>query len=107
MTIKSRAHVISQAAGAVTFDCAVVDISEGGMRLSSKDPVMAVGQQIIVEIDFKEGLELRGRVEKVDPVEFDLSEENIEKSVVRWIDPQSGHFGVQFVELDNDRRKLL
>jgi hypothetical protein len=108
LSIKSRAHVRNEVGSRVlTFACEVVNVSEGGLMLTAREPFMAVGQTVVVEIDFEGGLELHGRVCGVAPVEVELSEDNLEKSIIRWIDKKNGKFGVEFVELDSKRREKL
>src|SRR5688572_14727807 len=83
-----------------TFPARVLDISEGGMQLETRDPVAVVGSEILVQFALGDRINVHAKIRQADAIEVQL-DENADggESVVRWSDGKSGRFGVEFVEL--------
>lgn len=74
------------------------------MKLSARIPLIAIGQEILVRVDFGENLMAMVQVSESDRVEFDVSEKN---TTVRWANGGAGTFGVQFKDLKPETLALI
>jgi len=91
-----------------TFPAKVLDISEGGMQLETREPVAVVGSEVLIQVALGERINVYAKIRQADAIEVDLSDdEEGSESVVRWTDGSSGKFGVEFIDLEPSVRAKL
>lgn len=90
----------------ISFDAEIIDISVGGAFVHCTAPI-AIGQEVILQIQFDFPTEIKARViqgdKKAEPVSIPK-----ERSVVKWVRGSStSGFGVEFLATTPETRKLL
>ncbi len=92
-----------------SYAARVLDISEGGMQLETRDPIAIVGAEIRVQFALTERIYIHAKIRQADSIEVALGEDESgeSESVVKWSDGTTGKFGVEFVELEPEVRAKL
>jgi hypothetical protein len=87
----------------------ILNLSEGGALVSCSAPFAAVGQTLLLIVHLTtSNLELTAKVSDRGLVELDLSEDEPEESVIRWVSGGAGgNFGVQFVDMRPEKQLNL
>src|SRR4051794_38842730 len=90
------------------IDVEILSLSEGGAFVRSTRP-MPVGQVVLIEMRFVETKLFEAKIVEMDvEIENAALTQSPAQSIVRWStqDQQPG-FGVEFVDLEPDRKKFL
>ncbi len=91
-----------------SYPAKILDISEGGMQLETRAPVVVVGEEVVIHVTIGDSLDVHAKIRQADDIEVQLSDdEDAGESVVRWSDGNSGKFGVEFVNLNAEMRDKL
>ncbi len=91
-----------------SYPARVLDISEGGMQLETRDPVAVVGTEVLVQFAITERIYIHAKIRQADNIEVELGEGGEDsESIVRWADGSSGKFGVEFMQLEPEVRAKL
>jgi c-di-GMP-binding flagellar brake protein YcgR len=91
-----------------SYPARILDISEGGMMLETREPVAVVGKDVMIQVSIGDQLHVHAKIRSADHIEVELSEdEEAGESIVRWADGNSGKFGVEFVNLQAEMREKL
>ena len=101
-------EVFNERKESTTFAARVLDISEGGMQLETRDPVAVVGAEILIQFAINDRINIHAKICQADNIEVELADDSDGgQSLVRWADGTSGKFGVEFVDLEPETSAKL
>jgi len=108
MSVPAMVEVLDGQKQSQTFAARVLDISEGGMQLETRDPVAVVGAEILIQFSINDRINIHAKIRQADDIEVELADDSDGgQSIVRWADGSSGKFGVEFVDLEPDTHAKL
>ena len=108
LNLPAMVEVVGENNEIQSFPARIIDISEGGMMLETREPVAVVGKEVLIQVSIGEPLTVHAKIHSADHIEVELSEDDESgESIVRWADGNSGKFGVEFVELEPEMRGKL
>jgi c-di-GMP-binding flagellar brake protein YcgR len=89
------------------FEGEILDLSEGGAFVSCRS-TFSLGGQIVVEILFDQAKLIQGVVVVWEKVEEPILPPQLcEPSVIRWSNPQNTGFGVEFIDMPEEKKQFL
>ena len=100
VNIPVKVHISRPGEGDKVVKARILNISDGGMMFQTDQPWVSVGDNILIEVPVGGGGVLEAKVTRVDPTEFEISEEDFSTCIIRWTDGGNGSFGVELAESD-------
>lgn len=107
VNIPVKVHISRPGEGDKVVKARILNISDGGMMFQTDQPWVSVGDNILIEVPVGGGGVLEAKVTRVDPTEFEISEEDFSTCIIRWTDGGNGSFGVEFTRIGPQSEKLL
>jgi c-di-GMP-binding flagellar brake protein YcgR len=84
----------------------VLNISEGGALISCETPIVTIGEELEILINFGDGNMIQsGKVTGSDDTEVEIAD--TDECVIRWATGKSGRFGIKFINLKEEKRQFL